>query len=423
MKDRLHCRHFGSCGGCDILSTPYDDQLRLKRDRVVDCLRGLVALAPVGPCLDVRHPARRGAPPAAFRQKVHFVFMEADGRLHLAHYSAGGRDRVSIAECPAHAEEGNRLAWALREALEQAGLRAHPHGPLRDLLVRTFRAGPPSIVTLVVTDDAGPRLRRAVGRFLDEAGRRVSMFVSVNAADTPLVLGGRTRHIAGPRRGRERVAGIEYLLSASSFFQTNVDGADALVDWIMERLEGARPSRPSPRSAPWRIVDLYAGVGLFALPLAQAGHRVVAVEENPDAVVDGLATLRRNGIPASRCRFVRSPVRRIETWASAARGPVDLVILDPPREGIGAELLARVLARVAPRFVAYVSCEPASLARDLAGVVAAVADDVVPDRARAVGPDSHSYRVELVQPIDMFPHTRHVETLVWMARSNPSGVS
>jgi 23S rRNA (uracil1939-C5)-methyltransferase len=391
------CPHFGICGGCDSQTIAYDDQRRLKRDRLVSSLEGLVSVGRIAECLDVR-PAGDGPRPLddapwQFRHKVHFVFGEDRGRLLLAHHARGGRHLVFVRECPAHVEEGNRLAEMLREALETSGLRAYPHGPLRHVIVRSFRAGTPPLVTLVLSEDEPRRLRRAIGLFAARAGGRVSVSVNVNEADTPYLLGRETRHVAGPRRGIERIGNVEYLLSASSFFQTNVDGAEALVRWLFDRVNGSGGRR-------WQVVDLYAGVGLFALPLAAAGHRVLAVEENPGAVVDGLAATRRLGLSAAQCRFVQSPVRRVDAWARHTRPPVDLLIVDPPREGVGPGLLTHVLSVLSPRHVAYISCDPTALARDLAAIM--------PSGTSA------GYTVDAVQPLDMFPHTTHLEAAVWL---------
>jgi tRNA/tmRNA/rRNA uracil-C5-methylase (TrmA/RlmC/RlmD family) len=145
---------------------------------------------------------------------------------------------------------------------------------------------------------------------------------------------------------------------------------------------------------------------LFALQLAAAGHRVLAVEENPAAVADGLESQRALRIGASRCRFVRESVRRVTTWSRHVRGTVDLVVLDPPRDGVGGELLRRILETLTPRQVAYVSCDPVSLARDL-------------EALRSPGA-ALPYDIDVVEPVDMFPHTAHLETFAWIVRREPT---
>ncbi len=141
-------------------------------------------------------------------------------------------------------------------------------------------------------------------------------------------------------------------------------------------------------------MDLYAGAGLFALPLAQRGHTVTAVEENREAVADGEASLRLNRISPERCRFVAKPVE------AALRGmtSADVVVLDPPREGCTPAVLEHVFGRMQPDVAVYVSCNPEALARDLSSIA------------------RHRYAIQSIQPVDMFPHTAHVEAVAVLTR-------
>jgi 23S rRNA (uracil1939-C5)-methyltransferase len=198
------------------------------------------------------------------------------------------------------------------------------------------------------------------------------------------IFGRETRRLSGSERMREDVAGVSFLISPTAFFQTNVLAAEALVKLVL----GAVPAASS-------VLDLYAGAGLFALPLARRGNAVIAIEENRAAVDDGEASLRLNRIPAARCRFVARPV---ET-ALASLHTSEAAVLDPPREGCSAEVIDALFGRLRPRAAVYVSCNPEALARDLARITA------------------HRYRVDSMQPVDMFPHTPHIETVVVLRRT------
>ena len=177
---------------------------------------------------------------------------------------------------------------------------------------------------------------------------------------------------------REEVAGSSFLMSPAAFFQTNVRAAEILVRLV---LDAVRPSS--------RVIDLYAGSGLFAMPLAAAGHDVIAVEENRLAVADGEAALKLNKEAQARCRFVP---RRVEA-ALTSLHDADAVVLDPPREGCAPSVLREVFGRLTPRVAIYVSCNPEALATDLGQIC------------------TSGYRVRSLQPVDMFPHTAHVETV------------
>jgi 23S rRNA (uracil1939-C5)-methyltransferase len=205
----------------------------------------------------------------------------------------------------------------------------------------------------------------------------------VHPRGDPFVFGPETRRITGTDRLREDVSGTAFLISPTAFFQTNVKAAEILVRLVLDAV---------PITA--TVLDLYAGSGLFALPLAHRGHQVVAVEANPAAVADGEASLRLNRIPDGRCRFIARPVDAVTRRSIGA----DAVVLDPPREGCEASVLDDVFGRIRPATAVYVSCHPETLARDLTRVV------------------RHGYEVRSLQPVDMFPHTPHVETVVVIAR-------
>jgi 23S rRNA (uracil1939-C5)-methyltransferase len=190
-----------------------------------------------------------------------------------------------------------------------------------------------------------------------------------------------------------------FLLSPTAFFQTNVGAADALTRLVLAHV----PARAH------RVLDLYSGCGLFAQPLARRGLEVVAVDENAQAIADGVASREAAGLSADRYRFVRARVERFlhrdRAAMQALREDVDVVVVDPPREGCPAGVLEAVMDQVHPSVLVYVSCAPESLARDIGRA----------RRAAAV-----PYVIEHVQPIDMFPHTPHVETVVVMRRATRS---
>jgi 23S rRNA (uracil1939-C5)-methyltransferase len=322
---------------------------------------------------------------------VHFVFGGGDSQLTMGHYTARSRRVIDVRECPVHADAGNALAFQLKDAYARARITAAPQGTLKSLAIRVGHHTPELMATLVVTEPSDKRLRAATRAMLERPGAPTSFHLNVHPRGDAFVFGRETRRIAGPERMRESVAGVSFLLSPTAFFQTNVRAAESLVRLVRDAI---------PAGA--RVLDLYAGVGLFALPLARDGHHVVAVEENRTAVADGEASLRLNAIPAERCRFV---ARRAEdaigqfTRPDRARSASpDAVVLDPPREGCSPSVIQAVFHTLAPARAVYVSCNPEALARDLGAIV------------------ESGYRIESLQPVDMFPHTEHVETVAVLSR-------
>jgi 23S rRNA (uracil1939-C5)-methyltransferase len=379
------CRHFGPgaapglgpCGGCSWQHIAYAEQLRLKTELVDRLVRAVLPRAPrVRPMLAAT-PLDR---PWGYRNKVHFVFGSGQSALTMGHYARGSRRVIPVVECPVHDDRGNAFACAARDVFAAAGLQAADgeRGTLRSLAVRVGCRTREIMATLIVSSDRDRRVRSATRRLLEESPP-TSMHLNVHARDDAFIFGPSTRHLHGSTRMREEVAGASFLISPAAFFQTNMLAAEILVRLV---LDAVRPAS--------RVLDLYAGSGLFAIPLAAAGHEVVAVEENRLAVADGEAALKLNVAAQERCRFI---ARHVEAALPSMQG-ADVVVLDPPREGCSAQALRDVFGRLRPSRAVYVSCNPEALAADLG-------------RACRAG-----YQVQALQPVDMFPHTAHIETVV-----------
>jgi 23S rRNA (uracil1939-C5)-methyltransferase len=391
------CPHFEEgCGGCTLQHIAYPEQLRLKTALVDRLVRAAVPAAPAAlPTV----PSTSIADPWGYRHKVHFVFDVASalpgrrsaphegGRrkeLVMGHYMRGSRRVLPVRECPVHDPRGNALAFQFRDAL------ANVAESVKGIAIRVGAHTPEMMATLVVSRGGDRRLRSATRRAAEGPVRPTSLHVNVHPKADAFIFGPETRRITGPERMREMVAGVSFLISPTAFFQTNVAAAEILVQLV---LDAVGDFRLKAEATP--VLDLYAGAGLFALPLAKAGADVIAVEESRAAVADGEASLRLNRIPVERCRFIATAVER---WRPPKGRRTDIAILDPPREGCTPAVIDLVFARVRPPRAVYISCNPEALARDLAQIAA------------------HGYRIGSVQPVDMFPHTGHVETVVTLAR-------
>jgi 23S rRNA (uracil1939-C5)-methyltransferase len=376
------CRHFGPCGGCDWQNLTYAEQLTRKRERVEELL-GTAVLPVIGMRVD------ETGWPWRFRHKASFVFGGAgDGPAALGHYAARSNDIVAIVECPVHADRANRLAFALHAHLARARVPAagaSMRGVLRHLIVRTTRDGREVGAMLVVTRN-DKILRKPIKAFLATEEAPDGFYLNIHDRPGPYMIGRETIRLSGRSHVKETVNGFSYLLSPTAFFQTNVEAADVIVRLVIEAI---------PESEPQRILDLYSGSGLFTVPLAARGHDVTAVEENRQAIDDADANLRLNRVRTSHVRLhaqrVEDAVQRLQ------RDRFETVVLDPPRQGCSPEVLDRVL-RSKPQRVVYVSCNPDALASEFPRVLDA------------------GYVADRVQPVDMFPHTTHIETVITFSR-------
>lgn len=380
----MTCKHLGVCGGCS-LNQPYNEQLELKRGWLADLLG--TDVPPIVPS-----PREQG-----FRHKAAFVFGSPQrGRgLVMGHYAAGSKRIVAVDECPVHSSRANRIAFALRDRLTRANVAAAdaPGGVLRHLIVRTTADDTEAVAMLVVSAN-DKALRAPVRSLLESSDAPEGFFLNINTRPGPLMVGPDTIKIAG--RGHVRERGItgpdgepltDYLISPDAFFQTNVGAARELVALVLAAV---------PRTA--RVLDLYCGSGLFTLPLARRGATVTAVEDNRQAIDDLNTNVRLNKMDASRIRAIAGRVEDVIERLADARW--DAVVIDPPRDGCAPGVMSAIFEHIRPPRVVYVSCNPEVLATDLDGMLV------------------RGYRAELIQGVDMFPHTEHLETVVVLSRTN-----
>lgn len=335
------CPHFGVCGGCHWQHVEYPAQLDYKRSIVLSQLQRIAGLAdaPVRPTLGMEEPWH-------YRNHVQFS-VSKDNRLGFM--AAGSHRVVPIEHC--------LLMHALLEELYEC-LDIELPG-LRRLTLRAGANTGERMIVLEMEEDQPPEV---------EVDLPVS-FVLLLSDGTPVTL-------VGSSYIHERLAGRSYRVSAPSFFQVNTQQAEILVSFVCTHLNA---------TADDTVIDAYCGVGAFALELAKTAGQVVGIESSAAALADAQA----NAAGVDNVRFVHGPVAE-NLPLLELRTP--LAVMDPPREGLGQDVVAG-LARLAVQRIVYVSCDPATLARDIKGMIAA------------------GYALRTVQPVDMFPQTYHIETL------------
>ena len=370
------CRVFGICGGCQVQHLAYPAQLRWKRDVVRNALERIGGLTGV----DVDETIGMSEP-RAYRNKMSLVVNHRTKPPALGFYRQRSHDVVAIDRCPI-------VTPPLDTALAHlAALRDDPtFGPVLDdarhIVARSASASGDLVMT-VTTVKPSQHTQAAAPKLMREVPRLAGVSNSFDLASANVILGQRHKVLAGEAEIEETVGGVRYRVSAASFFQVNVE----MVGRIFAFLE---PSL-TPAS---RVVDLYCGIGTFSLYFAKHGWSVYGVEENPQAVAEAKANARRNGLLA----HVRFEAGRVEQLVDApglraALHDAGVVFLDPPRKGAD-EVTLGAIARARVPLLWYLSCDPATLARDSKYLVA------------------NGYRPTTVQPFDMFPQTGHVETLV-----------
>jgi 23S rRNA (uracil1939-C5)-methyltransferase len=375
------CSHVGVCGGCRFQDLAYPEQLRHKESQVADCLKHLGGLdATMRPIV----PAARTF---GYRNKMEYSFgRDPDGTLTLGLHRRGLFDRsFDLERCHIASETSSALVAFVREKARAAGLPSYDtrrrEGLLRFLVVREGTRTGQVMVNLVASEEhplfetwaAEIRARfPSVRSVLLNTTRRLS---SVASGDVERVL-------SGSDRIEETLAGLTFEISSASFFQTNTEQAERLLETALEGLA---------LTGSERVLDLYSGTGTFSLPIATRAREVIGVESNEAAVRDAERNAARNGI--GNVRFVTGEAERHDSEGFAA----DAILVDPPRVGLHAHAVKRLVQAGAPRLV-YVSCNPSTLGRDLALLC------------------GERYQLEWVRPVDMFPHTAHIECVAALAR-------
>lgn len=380
------CRHFLECGGCHFQHLAYDKQLEHKTARLTKQLEYGLKRSSL-PVLPMAAPGS----PWGQRNKIAFRVVGRAGEADPAFFRMRSPDLVPIAECPVQDPAGTQLAFDAIDAINRVGVEpwtdlteSGDRGVLKALVVRKMKGTGESHVTLVSRTPRIPREDKLLRELLAAGATAVS--VNVNDRGGPHLMGRETNVLSGPPRIAEEIGGVRYLSSAGAFFQTSGWGAAFLADAVVRLVD-------APKDA--LVIDLYSGGGLLSLALAKRGAFVVGIEENPGASADARASAKANGLD-ERTRFATGPAESLVRDLRRERRPF-AVVLDPPREGCDPRVLDAV-AQLSPERIAYVSCEPASLARDLAHF----------ERA--------GFEAVRIEPLDMFPHAFHVETVVLLER-------
>ncbi len=393
-RTRPRCAHFGVCGGCRFQHLEYAAQLALKRAwiaRHFELARvALDELQDVAPC----------AQPWRYRNKMDFSFsarrwvapdepLGVDASFALGLHPREQHSKVlSIEACPIQFEAADAIVRDARRIALDQGLSAwddRTHvGLLRHLVLRTSRATG-EVLAQLTTSSAAPERIDPYVRALLEAQPAITTLVQCVSERAASVAGGEHEIVwRGSGKLRERLAGLWFEVSASAFFQTNTEQAERLVAIALEELSATREER---------VLDLYCGAGAFSLPLAQCAGEVLGVELSESAVRDAQRNAELNAI--TNARFVCGDAAQ---WLGAGDvGAFDALLVDPPRAGVHPKALAALGAARARRLV-YVSCNPQSAARDAAQLA------------------THGWRALRARPVDLFPHTPHVECVFTFER-------
>lgn len=386
--DRIkpRCEHYESCGGCQLQHLSYEAQCKMKKAQVEE------ALCHIGGITGVKAEDTLGAvEPWYYRNKMQFPVGKNKGIIRIGCYEQGTHRIIDTPNCYIQNEGNNIIAAAMREAIKRFNISVYDEnnhsGCLRHVMGRVGKHDEAMVVLVTATK----RLEndKALVRFLRERiPNLVSVYHNIQTYRNNVILGRETRLLWGKSTISDNIGSYVYHISPRSFFQVNTAQATVLYEKVREYagLTGKET-----------VIDAYCGTGTISLFLAKNAKKVYGIEIVSPAIADAKKNARDNNIRNAEFIVGDATIHMPKLYCEGIEPQV--IVIDPPRAGATPEVLD-TMAKLKPDRIVYVSCNPATLARDLAILL------------------PKGFKLEKVQPVDMFPQTMHVESVVLMSRDD-----
>ncbi|QUW23625.1 23S rRNA (uracil(1939)-C(5))-methyltransferase RlmD [Sporosarcina sp. Marseille-Q4063] len=377
------CHVFWECGGCQLQHLSYEAQLLQKQKTVRDVMEriGKIPHVPV-------HPVKGMDDPWRYRNKSQIPFSERNGEVVSGFYRSRTHHIVDTDVCIIQGEEADEIMSTLKHEMHSMGIEAYDErtnrGMLRHLIVRKARATGELMVVLVTRSKKFPQKDAAIELIKRVVPDVTSIMQNVNSEKTNVIFGNKTFLLYGKPFIVDTIGDIKFEISARSFYQVNSEQTEVLYEQALEyaQLTGTES-----------VIDAYCGIGSISLFLAQNAKEVYGVEIVPQAIEDAKRNAELNGI--DNAHFEAGPAEEVIPKWYAEGKRFDVLVVDPPRKGCDEKLLDTIL-EYKPKRIVYVSCDPATLARDLRIL------------------EDGGYRTQEVQPVDMFPQSSHIEVVTWL---------
>lgn len=371
----LKCPHRKKCGGCQIQNLTYKKQLSFKQVKLIKLLGKYHHINEI---IGMKNPYH-------YRNKVQAAFGERKGEIISGVYQSSTHNIVPVDSCLIEDEKADEIIVTIRKLLKSFKLKAFNDvtmkGFLRHVLIkRGFSSGEIMVVLVTAVMDF-PKESKFVNALLSRHPEITTIVQNVNNKFTSLILGEESRVLYGSGYIEEDLCGFRFRISPKAFYQINPIQTEVLYNKAIQfaDLNGTE-----------KVLDAYCGTGTIGIIASKKAGKVVGVELNPDAIKDAKVNAALNAV--SNIEFFEDDAGKFMVKTAQNGENFDVVIMDPPRAGASLEFL-RCLALLAPEKIVYVSCNPETLARDLSFLT------------------RKGYKLKKIQPVDMFPHTEHVETI------------
>ena len=380
------CGIYKQCGGCQVQHLSYEGQLKMKHDTVVNHLKriGHIEDANVLPTIGMQNPSR-------YRNKTQVPFGYADGKVVAGFYQKRSHEIINMQSCLIQTDISDQIVETMRQLCKELEIDPYNEslnlGVLRHVIVRVGFKTEEIMVTLVTRTHEIPNSELLIQRLVSKYPKIKSIAQNVNPKVTNVIFGDETRILYGEPYIYDEMNGIRFAISPRSFYQVNPIQTETLYSKAVEYAQ---------LSGNEIVFDAYCGIGTITLFLAQHAKQVYGVEIIPEAIEDAKMNARLNGFENTQFAVGKSE-EIIPAWIENGIVP-DVIVVDPPRKGCDRSLLDTML-EAAPDRIVYVSCDSSTLARDLRVLI------------------DGGYKLEVVQPVDMFPQTAHIECVAKLVRA------
>lgn len=374
------CPVYEQCGGCQVQHLDYTQQLREKRDIVKQALERHTKFNVDQ--LDIKETIGMDNP-WNYRNKSQFQVGAKDGNIIAGLYGLNSHDLIDIPECIVQHPFSNEITVTVKEAMQQLGIPAYDEkkksGIVRTVIVRTGFETKEVQVVIVTISEKLPKKNRLIQIIQEKHPEVKSIVQNVNKEQTSLIFGDKTIQLAGEPIINETLGDLSYELSARTFFQLNPTQTVKLYD---------EAKKAAALTGKENVVDAYCGVGTIGLWLSNEAKEVRGMDIIPESIEDAKKNAKRHGKTNTKFEVGKAE-DVLPRWIAYDNWKPDVIVVDPPRTGCDQQLLISIL-NAEPKKIVYVSCNPSTLAKDIQQL-------------------SKKYKVNYIQPVDMFPHTAHVE--------------
>lgn len=377
------CHVFSSCGGCQLMHLNYQEQLNFKKNRVKECLKKIGNI-------DVEVEDTIGMEePYFYRNKIQMPIKMRKGKICSGFYKEKTHDIVPIDICYIENKDADHILSTIKQLMKKYRILPYDEdkraGVIRHVLIRNSRMNKDNMVVLVCNVDSFPG-RNDFVKELRRLEPSISTVVqNINKRDTNVILGEQERILSGKGFIEDNLCGVLFKISPKSFFQVNPIQTEKLYSLALEKANINENDL---------VLDAYCGIGTIGLIAAKKAKKVIGVEIVKEAVIDAKNNAKRNNIQNAEFFCGDAGEFILEQYQENVR--FDVVIMDPPRKGSDEKFLD-ILLKTKPKRIVYVSCDPATLARDLKYL-------------------AKGYNIKSVAPVDMFPNTIHIETIVLLEK-------